>query len=221
MAAPHTASHDFPSSPDDALRTDDAKHALRVDDTEPALRIDDTKPALRAWAMAARQGCDPVAAGQAVSARVLASCPPPAGAVVSGFWPLAGEIDIRPLMSALHDRGHAVVLPVTPKRGLPLRFRVWRPGGTMLPERFGTLRPTGEERDPDFLLVPLLAFDRGGGRLGYGAGYYDRTLARLGPCFTLGCACAAQEVAAVPMEPHDRRLDAIVTERELIRSVPA
>ena len=100
---------------------------------------------------------------------------------------------------------------------MPLAFRLWRPGDALIPERFGTARPTGEERAPDFLLVPLLAFDRRGGRLGYGAGYYDRTLPLLAPCFAMGCAFAAQEVPAVPMGPYDIPLDAIATEREVIR----
>lgn len=179
--------------------------------------IADAKRAMRADRLAARGGHDPVASGRSLTALVMRACPPPDGAVVSGFWPLTGEIDIRPLLFALHERGHAVVLPVTPKRGLPLTFRVWRPGDVLIAERFGTMRPIGEERLPDFLLVPLLAFDRRGGRLGYGAGYYDRTLAGLGPVFALGCAFAAQEVAEVPMGPHDARLDAVATEREVLR----
>jgi 5-formyltetrahydrofolate cyclo-ligase len=171
---------------------------------------------MRGDAMAARLAWDPKAAGEAVTALVLRDCPPPDGAVVSGFWPLGGELDIRLLMLELHARGHTIVLPVTPKRGLPLTFQVWRPGETMVAERFGTLRPTGEEKIPDFLLVPLLAFDRRGGRLGYGAGYYDRTLSLLSPRFALGCAFAAQEVPEVPMSSGDVRLDAIATEQELI-----
>lgn len=179
--------------------------------------IDDAKRAMRAERMAARRGQDPKSAGAALMTLVLRDCPPPPAAVVSGFWPLDGEIDIRPLLLALHERGHSIVLPVTPKRGLPLSFRLWRPGDTLVAERFGTMRPTGEERSPDFLLVPLLAFDRHGGRLGYGAGYYDRTLPLLASRFALGCAFANQEVPRVPMGPRDVRLDAVATERELIR----
>ncbi|MSP01658.1 MAG: 5-formyltetrahydrofolate cyclo-ligase [Acetobacteraceae bacterium] len=179
--------------------------------------INDTKRAMRAQALAVRDGCDPGAAGEALMAHALRDCPPPDGAVVSGFWPLEGEIDLRPLLTALHARGHTIVLPVTPKRGQPLTFRVWRPGDAMVAERFGTMCPTGEERSPDFLLVPLLAFDRSGGRLGYGAGYYDRTLPLLPRRFALGCAFAAQEVPEVPMGPQDVRLDAVATEREVVR----
>ena len=179
--------------------------------------LDEAKRAMRAERLAARGGQDPVVAGEALAALVLDVLPPPAGAVVSGFWPLGDEIDVRPLLRVLHDRGHVIVLPVTPKRGLPLTFRVWRPGDALVAERFGTMRPTGAERVPDFLLVPLLAFDRRGGRLGYGAGYYDRTLSLLAPRFALGCAFASQEVAEVPMGPNDVRLDAVATEREVIR----
>jgi 5-formyltetrahydrofolate cyclo-ligase len=181
--------------------------------------IDDAKRAMRAERMAARAGHDPKTAGAALTALVLRDCPPPPGAVVSGFWPLDGEIDIRPLLLALHARLHPIVLPVTPKRGLPLAFRLWQPGDPLVAERFGTMSPTGEKRSPEFLLVPLLAFDRRGGRLGYGAGYYDRTLPLLSPRFALGCAFAAQEVPEVPTGPLDVRLDAVATEREVIRCV--
>jgi 5-formyltetrahydrofolate cyclo-ligase len=179
--------------------------------------LGEAKQALRRQAMAARAGCDPVAAGEALTALVLRDLPPPAGAVVAGFWPLDGEIDIRPLLAALHAAGHEIVLPVTPKRGLPLTFRLWRPGDEMLKERFGTMRPIGGERPPDWLLVPLLAFDRRGGRIGYGAGYYDRTLSALSPRFALGCAFAAQEVPEVPTGPLDVPLNAVATDREVIR----
>jgi 5-formyltetrahydrofolate cyclo-ligase len=166
--------------------------------------------------LAARAACDP-ALGALVAAHVLRDCPPPAGAVVSGVWPLPGEIDLRPLLKELHARGHTVVLPVTPPRGQPLTFRRWRPGDVLVAERFGTMAPTGETAVPDFLLVPLLAFDRRGYRLGYGGGYYDRTLAALPRRFALGFGFAAQEVDAVPVGPTDIRLDAVATERGMIR----
>ncbi len=179
--------------------------------------LDDAKRSLRAACLAARAGLDPVAGGEALAAHVLRDLPPPVGAVVSAFWPLGGEIDLRPLMHALHARGHAVVLPITPKRGLPLTFGLWRPGDALVAERFGTFRPIGPVLVPDFLLVPLLAFDRAGGRLGYGGGFYDRTLPLLPGCFALGCAFAAQEVDEVPAGPYDHPLDAVATERGIIR----
>jgi 5-formyltetrahydrofolate cyclo-ligase len=206
------------------------------------------KRTARERALAARADGDPAeraaacaAAGEALAAHVLRDCPPPAGAVVAGVWPLGGEIDLRPLMEALHASGHPVVLPVTPPRGQALTFRLWRPGDALVRERFGTMiparGPVGQpirhpvedsegtsadgETAPDFLLVPLLAFDRRGHRLGYGAGYYDRTLAALrlkgAGRFALGCAFAAQEIDAVPVGPNDVALDAVATERGVIR----
>ena len=179
--------------------------------------LDATKRVAREAALARRHGLDAEAAGQALSAHVLRDCPPPPGAVCAGFWPLGKEIDIRPLLVALHDRGHHVVLPVTPRRGEGLTFRRWRPGDVMVPERFGTMRPVGDVMVPDVLLVPLLAFDAAGGRLGYGGGFYDRTLAGLPGRFRLGCAFAAQQVDAVPVGPYDIRLDAVATEAGIIR----
>ena len=117
--------------------------------------------------------------GQALARHVLERCRFPDTAAIAGFWPMGREINIRPLLVALAESGRAVLLPETPPRGQPLRFRRWRPGCAMVPERFGTLRPDGEVAVPGLLLVPLLAFDRAGRRLGYGGGYYDRTLAAL------------------------------------------
>ena len=174
------------------------------------------KRAARGAALARRSGLDP-ALGRALGERLLAEMPPPAGAVVSGFWPMGPEIDIRPLLEALHGRGHIVVLPETPPRGNPLIFRRWAPGMAMVAERFGTLRPTGEILAPDWLLVPLLAFDRAGRRLGYGGGYYDRTLAGLPGAVAIGCGWAAQEVAEVPADALDARLQAVATEQGVVR----
>lgn len=175
----------------------------------------EAKRLVRQRMLAAREAWDP-AFGAAVAEHVLRELRPPTGAVVSGFWPMGKELDIRPLLGALHEQGHRIVLPETPKRGNPLIFRLWHPGAVMLPERFGTSRPDGEVLAPDFLLVPLLAFDRRGYRVGYGAGYYDRTLAGLPGRFRLGVAYAAQELDEVPAGPYDERLDAIATERGVI-----
>ena len=175
----------------------------------------EAKRAVRQRMLAAREAWDP-ACGTALAEHVLREVPLPAAAVVSGFWPIGQEIDIRPLLRALYGRGHTIVLPETPKRGNPLIFRIWHPGVTMIAERFGTLRPDGEILLPDFLLVPLLAFDRRGYRVGYGAGYYDRTLAGLPGRLRLGVAYAAQELDEVPAGPYDERLDAVATERGVI-----
>ena len=177
--------------------------------------LTDAKRAARRRAIAARAGCDP-AWGQALGTHLLRDFPPAPGAVVSGFWPLAGEIDVLPLLHTLSERGHPVALPVTPKIGNPLSFRLWRPGDIMIQERFGTMCPTGEPAVPDYLLVPLLAFDRHGHRLGYGGGFYDRTLAGLPGAVAIGCAFAAQELDEVPVGPYDVRLAAIATENGVI-----
>jgi 5-formyltetrahydrofolate cyclo-ligase len=175
----------------------------------------EAKRALRARMLAERDAWDP-GAGARLGEHLLREVPPPVGAIVSGFWPMGKEIDIRPVLLTLHERGHEIVLPETPKRGNPLIFRIWRPGDAMIPERFGTSRPPGPVAVPDFLLVPLLAFDRRGYRLGYGAGFYDRSLAALPGRFRLGVAYAASEVDEVPAALYDERLDAVVTERGLI-----
>ena len=144
--------------------------------------------------------------------------PPPEGAIVAGFWPMGHEIDPRPLLHALHDRGHTIVLPVTPPRGAPLSFRRWGPADALERGPMGTRQPasTAEALSPTFLLVPLLAFDRRGHRLGYGGGYYDRTLAALPGAVTLGIGYAAQELDEVPAGPEDAPLAAIATEAGLV-----
>ena len=140
-------------------------------------------------------------------------------AIVSGFWPFGPEIDVRPILYHLHAAGHPVALPVVIRRGLPLVFRTWRPGLKLISGSFGVPRPGPEqpELSPRILIVPLLAFDRAGYRLGYGGGFYDRTLAGLrahGPVLAIGVAFAAQEVECVPRDDTDERLDWMVTDRE-------
>ncbi len=161
-------------------------------------------------------------AARALRDRVIACDLIVAGAAVSGFWPIGDEIDPRPLMRALAARGHALCLPVTLARGQPLLFRRWQEGDELVAAGFGTFVPKPEAPPlrPDVLLVPLLAFDHRGSRLGYGVGYYDRTLTALrgaGPrIMAIGVGFAAQEVTEVPAGPGDQRLDAIATEREII-----
>ncbi len=166
--------------------------------------------------MEARAACDPQW-GIRLAGHVLDSVRMTPGQAVAGFWPLDGEIDVRPLLLALAGRGHPICLPVTPRDGVKLVFRDWAPGATLVPGRFGTRHPDGPERAPGLLLVPLLAFDRQGRRLGYGAGYYDRTLAALPGARAIGCAFAAQEMTCVPAGPTDIPLHAIATERGVTR----
>ena len=155
-------------------------------------------------------------AGLALAQRGL---PVKAAGVVSGFTPFRDEISVLPLMDTLAGAGFTLALPVVIAKGEPLIFRRYRPGDLLVPGRWDILAPpeTATELLPDLLLVPLLAFDRQGHRLGYGGGFYDRTLAKLRalkPITAIGVAYAAQEVGAVPRAPYDQPLDWIMTEVE-------
>lgn len=175
--------------------------------------LHELKAEARRVALARRAAMDP-ALGARLGAHLLREVPPPPGTVVAGFWPMGPEIDIRPLLHELAGRGHPIALPVTPKRGQPLSFRRWRPGDALARGPMGTSQPAPEAEalTPDWLLVPLLAFDRAGNRLGYGAGYYDRTLAGLPEARRIGCAYACQMLDEVPAGPDDVPLHAVATE---------
>ncbi|WP_345773597.1 5-formyltetrahydrofolate cyclo-ligase [Azospirillum oleiclasticum] len=186
--------------------------------------IDDpaaAKAALRTRMKVVRDGLADPRAAKALHDRLLGVVPLPPGPV-AGYWPLGSELDVLPLLRRLHGEGRAVALPVSGPRGTPLVFRSWEPDCQMAKGRYG-IAECGEDRPvvvPAVLLVPMLAFDRAGHRLGYGAGYYDRTLAELrarGPVLAVGVAYAGQEVEAVPRGGYDEPLDWIVTEREALR----
>jgi 5-formyltetrahydrofolate cyclo-ligase len=139
-------------------------------------------------------------------------------AVVSGFWPIKEEIDIRPLMIELFNSGCQMVRPVVQGRRKPLLFRAWRPGDPLEAGVFGTLQPSArrEAVEPDALLVPLLACDEAGWRLGYGGGFYDRTLRGLRArrkVTAVGVGFDAQLVPDVPHGPDDQPLDWLLTDR--------
>ena len=140
------------------------------------------------------------------------------GAVLAGYMPMRTEID--PLAAMAQHTG-PVCVPVIAGAGQPLVFHRWTPQSVMVPGEFGALIPqVSEPLTPDVLIVPLLAFDRRGYRLGYGGGFYDRTLEALrarGRAVALGFAFAAQEMDAVPTEPTDQPLDLLVTETEVLR----
>lgn len=144
-----------------------------------------------------------------------------AGAIVSGFWPMGDEIDVKPLLSQLHAAGHPVGLPVVVGKGQPLVFRTWHPGLALVAGGFKTEvpPPSSPELVPQVLIVPLLAFDAEGYRLGYGGGFYDRTLERLRNSgarpLAVGVAFSAQRVARVPRDGFDQPLDWIVTEKSV------
>ena len=141
--------------------------------------------------------------------------------VVAGYRPKGDEIDPRPLMNRLAQAGVLLALPVALERATPLEFRAYAPGDRLEPDACNIAGPTAEAPvvRPDLVITPLLAFDRAGGRMGQGGGHYDRTLQAMrtgGPVFVLGLAYAGQEVAEIPAEPHDQRLDAILTEKGYI-----
>lgn len=144
------------------------------------------------------------------------------GVVVSGYWPLPGEIDVMVLLTHLDGQGCVCALPVVVARDAPLAFRRWRPGVALEEGPFHTRHPVAEapEVRPDVLLVPLLAFDADGYRLGYGGGYYDRTIGGLrqtGSPVAVGAAFAGQQVDGVPRDRYDQPLDWIVTEEKAMR----
>ena len=131
-------------------------------------------------------------------------------------------MDAKPLLAALDRLGCVVALPVVVGKGKPLLFRRWRPGVVLKPGSFGLSEPGASEPEvvPRIVFAPLLAFDRLGNRIGWGAGFYDRTLAALrgaGPVVAVGVAFAAQELARVPAGDRDEPLDWIATERDLIK----
>jgi 5-formyltetrahydrofolate cyclo-ligase len=142
------------------------------------------------------------------------------GMVVSGFFPIRSEPDIRPLMARLKVRGARLCLPVVMDRET-IVFRELVAGAELVDTGFGTRGPGPEAEvlDPDLLLVPLSAFDAKGNRIGYGAGHYDRAIARLREKGRhprlIGIAFDCQEVAEVPDEAHDVRLEAVLTESGL------
>jgi 5-formyltetrahydrofolate cyclo-ligase len=145
------------------------------------------------------------------------------GIVVYAFMPMKSEINPLPLLRKLAEAGAVLALPVVAGRGKPLVMRAWRWGEDLAQGVWGLRepKPDAPEVDPDILLVPLLAFDRTGHLIGYGAGYYDMTIAGLRarkPVTAIGLAFAAQEIAAVPATPRDERLDLVLTEREIIET---
>ena len=137
------------------------------------------------------------------------------GVPLAGYMAMRTEIDPTPAMEEASAHG-PVGVPVIEGAGRPLRFRAWTPGCAMVPGDFGAAIPaTGDWVEPEIVIVPLVAFDRAGGRLGYGGGFYDRTLELLRSrraTLAIGFAYAAQEDTGLPLEPTDQPLDLIVTE---------
>ena len=185
--------------------------------------IEDAKAVLRREALARRDALPRelrAAAAEAIAARPFPLAIEP-GAIVSGFMPMKSEINPVPLMRKLADAGATLALPVVAGKGKPLIMRAWSLGEPLASGVWGIREPKPEAPEvfPDILIVPLLAFDRRGHRIGYGAGYFDMTIAALRarkPVVAAGIAFAAQEIAEVPTTPRDARLDLVLTEREVI-----
>lgn len=159
------------------------------------------------------------AAGEATDI-FLDAIRPPAAAPISAYWPIRGEMDPRPLMASLTERGHPLLLPVVAGEGQPLTFRIWREGEDLNLGPLGTREPSADapEETPGIVIVPLLAFDEAGYRLGYGKGFFDATLAELRhrtpSVIAVGFAYEAQCAERLPRDAWDEPLDWIVTERK-------
>jgi 5-formyltetrahydrofolate cyclo-ligase len=183
------------------------------------------KKELRRQALARRDALDPswrieASLDMAVMAEAAIDFQP--GAVVSGFWPIRSEVDIRPLMFSLREKGARLCLPAILDKQT-IVFRELVRGAPLVDMGFGTAGPGAEAEvlDPAIMLVPLAAFDRRGHRIGYGAGFYDRAIARLHAAGMaprlIGVAFDCQEVERVPDEPHDVIISELLTESGLRR----
>jgi 5-formyltetrahydrofolate cyclo-ligase len=185
--------------------------------------IAEFKERLRREAFARRDALDESfrkEASRRIAERALTLPELPGLTPVGAYWPIRSEVDPRSLMSALLDRGQEVALSQI--RHPYLSWRLWQPGDVLVKGGFGVREPGPDAPEcfPTALLVPLLAFDRQGGRLGYGKGHFDRAIAgleRRHPVVTIGLAFSVQEIGHLPVEDHDRPLDIVVTEIETIR----
>ena len=142
------------------------------------------------------------------------------GEVCSGYWPIRDEIDSRPLLNAMMQNGFCCALPVIVDK--KIEFREYKDPESLVEVGFGTLGPDQSAKvlSPDYLIVPLVAFDRYGGRIGYGGGYYDTAIAKLKAKKNIRCVGAAfsdQAVDEVPIESHDQDLDLVLTEQGIVR----
>ena len=183
------------------------------------MMISARKQAMREEALARRQALRAAAPDAAwrMARNFIAAIPVPPSAIVSAFVAIGDETDPAPLIDLLRKEGHAIALPRVVRKGEKLVFHLYEKGAALAPGVFGLSQPAKDwpEAIPDVLVVPLLAFDARGNRLGYGAGFYDRTLAALRASrniLAVGFAFAGQEVPDVPHRESDEPLDWIVTE---------
>ena len=199
-------------------------YALGVSDQSDIL---ESKKALRARMKAWRAGLGGDAQARAAEAVARQGLDflqprPSKGSIVSGFCPMADEFRVWPLLRRLAGEGYRLALPVMQGKRQPLLFRAWAPGDAMDKAVWGIAEPKADKPavEPDIVIVPLLAFDRAGWRLGYGGGFYDRTLADLRAHKTIdaiGLAFDEQEVDAVPHLDYDQRLDWVLRPSGAIR----
>ncbi|TVR09838.1 MAG: 5-formyltetrahydrofolate cyclo-ligase [Salinarimonadaceae bacterium] len=184
-----------------------------------------TKNDLRREGLALRDALSPefrAQASLAIAVNVLAlpELASPRGLVVAGYWPIRSEVDPRPTFEALAVRGVRLALPAV--LGDEITFRAWASGEALASGPFGLSEPAPEaaETAPDVLLTPLSRYDRARNRIGYGKGHYDLAIAKLAavkPVLTIGLAFSVQATANIAAEGHDRRLDIVVTETEILR----
>ena len=188
-----------------------------------------TKAALRAAAQAHRDAiadAERRRASEAIAERATSLAALAGATVLGAYLPIRSEVDPRPIIDWAFARALAVALPVVTD-GNTMVFRRHRSGDVVVPSRFGTRAPpdAADVVDPDVVVLPMIAFDRAGARLGHGRGFYDRAMAVLRARerrpVLVGIAFSAQEVASVPAEPHDVPMDYIVTERETLHFVHA
>lgn len=195
---PQSMSHSTPVAVEKRAfraRAIERRGALRTDCPEAGVRVRDHLLAARA-----RLG---------LPDRGIAGHP-----VVAAYWPMGDELDIRPAIDALIVAGFGCALPAVVAKGVPLAFRAYRPGQALVNSSFGVAEPAADAPlvVPVLVLVPLLAFDDAGYRLGYGAGFYDFTLAVLHGACAVGVGFAGQKIARVPRERRDRPMDWLLTQ---------
>ena len=164
-----------------------------------------------------------ISASEAICDSFFKNVPVGAGAIVGGYWPVKGEVDALLILRALLARGHVCALPHVVGDGAPLLFRHWDEDVQMITGKYGLQEPIADDETimPDILLAPLLAFDAKGGRLGYGGGFYDRTIARMKKQKSVQAVGLAYEMQrykdGLPRDANDVRMDIIITDGNIYK----
>ena len=179
------------------------------------------KRALRRYVLSLREAAHATFGDDAerrLTEHLLAALPPVCNRAISAYWPMNSEIGVETVLENLNDSGAQCLLPVVVDQGKPLIFRRWHPGMLLVQGAYGTEIPPDEAEVgvPEIMILPVVAYDNFGGRLGYGGGYYDRTLEilrRNRDILALGAAFSCQRVERVPLEATDQTMDAVVTEQ--------